>query len=191
MNDRTPPSRPDVEWHLPHRPRSVGRARTLLLEQAYAWHIPDDITETAALLLSELMTNAVEHARVPPGRHIAARCHLRDDTLRIEVSDANSTLPLARPVSPSPDDERGRGLLLVTALADAWDAHPRAYGIGKTVWFELKLPVITWPFPPAQVTKLVHGDTAQPNDSLRRFSEKHAQRSLQPHDLRLESTPLS
>ncbi|MET7901714.1 ATP-binding protein [Streptomyces sp. NPDC005355] len=37
------------------------------------------------------------------------------------------------------EDESGRGLALIAALADEWDAQPRACGIGKTVWFELKI----------------------------------------------------
>jgi anti-sigma regulatory factor (Ser/Thr protein kinase) len=136
---------PTHEWHFqyPRHPRSVGRARSALLAEAHAWRVPDDIAETAVLLLSELMTNACQHARVPPGRDIAARALLRDHTLRVEVSDAGNTLPCPRGTPASPDDERGRGLALVMALADAWDSHPRAHGIGKTVWFELKLiPVV-------------------------------------------------
>ncbi|WP_371527520.1 hypothetical protein OG302_16660 [Streptomyces sp. NBC_01283] len=52
-------------------PRSVGRARSLLSEQARAWKVPDDVADTAVLLLSELMTNAVRHGRVPAGRGLA------------------------------------------------------------------------------------------------------------------------
>ncbi|WP_328537147.1 ATP-binding protein [Streptomyces sp. NBC_00344] len=126
----------DIEWRLPRRPRSVGRARALLAEQARAWKVPDEVSATAVLLLSELMTNAVRHASVPAGREVWARCVLRDcGTLRLEVADACRALPKAQ--HPRTDDESGRGLVLVTALADAWGAQPRAYGIGKAVWFEL------------------------------------------------------
>jgi len=58
--------------------------------------------------------------------------------LRLSVTDANNTLPTPRDASP--DDESGRGLTLVAALADEWDAEPRPGGIGKTVWFELRAP---------------------------------------------------
>lgn len=81
----------DIEWRLPRHPRSVSRARTLLRDQATAWKLPDEVTETAALLLSELMTNAYRHAKVSPGREIWARCSMEADRLRISVSDANDT----------------------------------------------------------------------------------------------------
>ncbi|MEU6082200.1 ATP-binding protein [Streptomyces sp. NPDC047108] len=141
MVDGTPPPPKDIEWRLPRHSRSVGRSRQLLREQARAWKVPDDVTETAVLLLSELMTNARTHARVSPGRELRARCVLRDGVLRVEVSDASDALPAPR--TASPDDEGGRGLALVAALADEWGAHPRACGIGKTVWYALKLPA--WP----------------------------------------------
>lgn len=125
----------DVEWRLPTHPRSVGRARTLLRQQASSWRVPEDTAETAVLLLSELMTNACRHGHAPPGREISARCVLSGSTLRVEVSDAGSGLPRLRHASP--DDESGRGLALVAALAETWGSGPRPYGIGKTVWFEL------------------------------------------------------
>jgi anti-sigma regulatory factor (Ser/Thr protein kinase) len=116
----------------------VGRARTLLREQATSWKLPDEVTETAVLLLSELMTNAYRHAKVSPGREIRARCVLEADRLRVSVTDANDTLPTPREATP--DDESGRGLALVAAPADKWGAEPRPGGIGKTVWFELPAP---------------------------------------------------
>ncbi|MEU4350014.1 ATP-binding protein [Streptomyces sp. NPDC023838] len=137
MESTTSPHTKDVEWRFSRGPRSVGRARVLLAEQARAWKVPDELTETAVLLLSELMTNAVRHGRAPADREVRARCVLGGDIFRVEVVDANATLPCPRPAGP--DDESGRGLALVEALSDAWGANPRPYGIGKTVWFELIL----------------------------------------------------
>ncbi|MCX4819012.1 ATP-binding protein [Streptomyces sp. NBC_01142] len=124
-----------IEWQLPRTPRSVGRARALLAAQARDWKIPDDVADTAVLLLSELMTNACRHARVPAGRAVRAAVSLVGDVLRVEVHDASDALP--QPRSAAPDDESGRGLTLVAALADDWGVGPRPYGIGKVVWFEL------------------------------------------------------
>ncbi|WNM35462.1 ATP-binding protein [Streptomyces sp. Li-HN-5-11] len=55
--------------------------------------------------------------------------------LRVSVTDANDALPTL--CEASPEDESGRGLALVAALADDWGAEPRPGGIGKTVWFEV------------------------------------------------------
>jgi anti-sigma regulatory factor (Ser/Thr protein kinase) len=84
------------------------------------------------LLVSELATNAVLHARSPfqvTVIHQGAR-------LRVEVSDENSRLP-SFSVVPS-DASSGRGLTLVQSLAGAWgvDAHLES---GKTIWFEVAL----------------------------------------------------
>ncbi|MET9516031.1 ATP-binding protein [Streptomyces sp. NPDC002994] len=127
-----------IEWHFPRHPRSVGRARNLLVGQAREWKVPDDAAETATLLLSELMTNALRHAGCAPGREVWVRLVLQQQTvaiLRIEVSDACVVLP--HPRDASPDDETGRGLALVDALAARWGAAPRECGVGKTVWFEV------------------------------------------------------
>ncbi|MGW2131396.1 ATP-binding protein [Streptomyces coelicoflavus] len=131
----------DTEWRLPRHARSIGRARALFREQAASWELPQDVTDTAELLLSELMTNAYRHAKVPSGREIRARCFLTDDRLRITVTDADTTLPKPAPApAPAcPDDESGRGLALVVALADDWGARERVCGIGKEVWFEMSL----------------------------------------------------
>ncbi|MGW4021368.1 ATP-binding protein [Streptomyces sp. NPDC005009] len=125
----------DIEWRLPRHARSVGRARALFREQADSWMLPQDVTDTAELLLSELMTNAYRHAKVPAGREVWARCTLADDRLRITVTDANDTLPT--PSTACLDDESGRGLALVAALAEDWGTQKRECGIGKEVWAEL------------------------------------------------------
>ncbi|MFB7575102.1 ATP-binding protein [Streptomyces sp. NPDC056165] len=135
---RSPTALPqDIEFRFPRDARSVGRARVLLREQATSWKLPEEVTETAVLLLSELMTNAYRHAKAP-GREIRARCVLSEEgRLRISVTDANDTLPTPREASP--EDESGRGLTLVETLANDWGAEPRPGGIGKAVWFELEL----------------------------------------------------
>ncbi|WP_055585050.1 ATP-binding protein [Peterkaempfera griseoplana] len=125
----------DAGWRFPRHPRSPGRARSALLGQAAVWRLPDGPTETAVLLLSELVTNSCRHARVPPGRYIGVRCRVVGGRLRVEVSDADAALPERRRADP--DDESGRGLELLDVLAEAWGAYRRACGIGKTVWFEV------------------------------------------------------
>ncbi|MER7668630.1 ATP-binding protein [Kitasatospora sp. NPDC096128] len=134
-----------VEWMLPRHPRSASRARIRLLRQAFEWQIDVESAEIALLLLSELVTNACHHARGPRDRLIGVRLLLSTPTLlRVEVSDASPALPVPRHAAP--DEESGRGLELVAALAASWGAHPRGEGwIGKSVWFELALPSPAWP----------------------------------------------
>jgi anti-sigma regulatory factor (Ser/Thr protein kinase) len=127
----------DIEWRLPHRARSVGRARLLFREQAGSWALPQEVADTAELLLSELMTNAYRHAKVPAGREIRARAILSEDRLRVLVTDASDALP--SPCLASREEESGRGLALVAALAQEWGAQGREGGVGKVVWFELGL----------------------------------------------------
>ncbi|MFD8096380.1 ATP-binding protein [Streptomyces malaysiensis] len=130
-----PADHPSEHWRLPRHPRSVGRARQRLRQELTAKRISTDMLATAELLLSELVTNAVQHAHVPPGREIQVRYELSDSHLRVEVADASDEQP--EQCAADNDDERGRGLLLVDALATKWGVSPRNI-IGKVVWFELR-----------------------------------------------------
>lgn len=122
-----------MRLRLPRHPRSVGRAREALLGLA---GLSGELGETAALLMSELVTNALRHG-TPPGREIVVTVRRGEGLLRLEVEDAGDALP--RPRTPDPTDECGRGLGLVAALADDWGVAPRQ-GPGKRVWVTLKAP---------------------------------------------------
>ncbi|UDY37482.1 response regulator [Dermatobacter hominis] len=89
----------------------------------------EDLLMTAELLISELVTNAVEHAAAAP----SVTLDLSPDRLRVEVADDDPRG--VEPRSPRPDQAGGRGLGLVDRLADRWgqDATDR----GKVVWFEI------------------------------------------------------
>jgi len=89
---------------------------------------------TIELLLSELATNAINHARSP----FSVVVRYDGQRLRIDVEDSSPLVPLMR--TPSSDDTGGRGLLLVDALAAAWGVTPRPDG--KRVWFELPVPPV-------------------------------------------------
>lgn len=136
----TTPNSPATEatWQLPHTPRSAPHARELLRTQLTDWKIDGEVAETAELLLSELVTNSLRHASTPPGREIGVRFATYDGRLRVEVADANNCWPTPRQASP--EDEGGRGLTLVQALAERWGCCPRRHGIGKATWAELALP---------------------------------------------------
>ncbi|MFE6429246.1 SpoIIE family protein phosphatase [Streptomyces rochei] len=118
-------------WRLARDPAEVGRARAAVREQLHDWGLPH-LADTAELLVSELVTNAVRHARARP---VDLRL-VRADTLLCEVDDDDHDLPALR--GAGPDDETGRGLRVVSALAREWGASRGR--TGKTVWFELTLP---------------------------------------------------
>ncbi|AQA12774.1 ATP-binding protein [Streptomyces malaysiensis] len=116
-------------------PRCVALARADLRKALAGWGLIA-VEEAALLVLSELITNAVRHARVP-GRQIETRYLDQGDKVRIEVHDAADQLPKLR--TPTPESVRGRGLVLVETLADQWGVTPRP-AVGKAVWAVLALP---------------------------------------------------
>ncbi|MEU6505381.1 ATP-binding protein [Streptomyces sp. NPDC046942] len=123
---------PNFSVLLSPTPRGARLARLLATEQLRDWGLPLD---SAAHIVAELAANAVTHGRVP-GRDFRLTLYVVGDTLRIEVTDTRGDRP-PRTQRTSPDDESGRGLLLVTALADRWGVTegPSPH---KTVWAELK-----------------------------------------------------
>lgn len=119
-----------VTTDLPAVPESVPEGRAFLTKALTSW----DCTTTAddaRLLLSEILTNAVQHAQGPLGLHL---CRTATE-LTVEVSDHSPHLP--QPRLAAEDDESGRGLILVRALADTWGVRPTDEG--KTTWFTLAL----------------------------------------------------
>ncbi|MFJ8503081.1 SpoIIE family protein phosphatase [Streptomyces avermitilis] len=118
------------DWTLPREPRSVGRAREYARAQLVAWDL-EPLVDTAELLVSELVTNALRYGE----GEIRLRL-LLDRTLVCEVWDAGLVQPRRRRARDT--DEGGRGLQLVGLLSAGWGSRrtPR----GKTVWFELPLP---------------------------------------------------
>ncbi|SPF02101.1 SpoIIE family protein phosphatase [Streptomyces sp. MA5143a] len=118
------------DWTLPREPRSVGRAREYARGQLLSWDL-EPLVDTAELLVSELVTNALRYGE----GEIRLRL-LLDRTLVCEVWDAGLVQPRRRRARDT--DEGGRGLQLVGLLSAAWGSRrtPR----GKTVWFELPLP---------------------------------------------------
>ncbi|MFD0309072.1 SpoIIE family protein phosphatase [Streptomyces sp. NPDC127119] len=120
-----------AEWRIGHDPREAGRARAAVREQLHAWGL-GSVADTAELLVSELVTNAVRHSHSRP---IDLRL-VRGDTLLCEVDDDDHTLPTL--LSAGRLDEFGRGMRVVSTLAREWGTSRT--GSGKTVWFELTLP---------------------------------------------------
>ncbi|MEU3369548.1 ATP-binding protein [Streptomyces sp. NPDC006660] len=114
--------------------RSVSLARRRTAALVVAWGHPE-LAGDAALLVSELATNALLHGCLCD-RLFRVRLTLGATALRIEVTDPRGE-SAPRPRAAADDEQFGRGLLLVGALADRWGIEPRA--VGKTVYAELAL----------------------------------------------------
>jgi anti-sigma regulatory factor (Ser/Thr protein kinase) len=112
---------------LPPEPSSASRARSLARERLTAY--PEDTQETIALLVTELVTNAILHARTP--MQLTMEAH--PDHVRICVEDGSPERPEVRHYDP--DSVTGRGLALVEQLASSWgiESNPS----GKVVWCEV------------------------------------------------------
>ncbi|MEU1667651.1 ATP-binding protein [Streptomyces sparsogenes] len=134
--ERTNPNERAVTRRWARHPRSVGLARADLRKTLSGWGLAT-VEEVAVLVLSELVTNAVRHARVSPGREIETRYLLQGESVRIEVHDASDEHPKLK--VPSLGETHGRGLVLVEALADRWGVTPRPV-VGKSVWAVLTAP---------------------------------------------------
>ncbi|MCO5992414.1 ATP-binding protein [Actinoallomurus rhizosphaericola] len=126
-------------------PTAAGRARAYTRWALRSWRL-DQTIETAELLVSELVTNAVKATGT-------VTCPIRSDrrdgepsiylclstfaeSLLIEVWDTSDDPPHRR--TASDDDENGRGLLLVQALAKDW-GYESLHSGGKIVWCECLL----------------------------------------------------
>ncbi|MFG3232293.1 PAS domain S-box protein [Streptomyces antibioticus] len=119
-----------VSTALPAVPASVREGRAFLHKALDSWTCAA-VAGDALLLLSETLTNAVQHAEGPLGLHV----HRTATDLTVEVSDRSPQLP--QPRMAGQDEESGRGLILVRALATGWGVRPTDEG--KTTWFTLRL----------------------------------------------------
>ena len=115
---------------LPPTAESATVARWLVTDLLRSSADPDAV-DTAALLTTELVSNAIRHT----GDELSLTVRLEGGMLRVGVSDTSHRRPQL--VQASTRDTSGRGLHLVEALADRWGVDPDGRGLGKTVWFEL------------------------------------------------------
>jgi anti-sigma regulatory factor (Ser/Thr protein kinase) len=116
---------------LPPSGQAPGLARQAARDALAAWQL-EELTETTVLLVSELVTNAIQHASAG-GSAIVLRLETAGGWLRIEVHDADPGEPTPRPLTGL--EESGFGLVLVEAMADKWGVRQTVNG--KAVWAEL------------------------------------------------------
>lgn len=119
-----------AEWSFPAEARVVRGVRRNVRATLQAWGL-GVLADTSELIVSELVTNAVHHARGP----ITVRL-LRGRSLVCEVGDSSFAVPSLR--DPGEGTDGGRGLHLVNWLAYRWGSRP-APG-GKVVWAEQRIP---------------------------------------------------
>lgn len=96
------------------------------------WSVCEDVCDTAALVVTELVTNALVHTA---SSLIVCELHDGEDLVRIAVRDEGCAPGAPRSSRARPEEEHGRGLLLIDALCHAWGAHE--HGPGLLVWAEL------------------------------------------------------
>lgn len=127
--------RSGVETQLPAELESVVAARRLCVDVTAGWGLPDELVQDAALVVSELTTNAILHA----GTQLTVAFRQLGSGLRIEVRDASAHLPVVDAARPEDlllnRSMTGRGLAIVAAVSDRWGADPAPEG--KVTWAEV------------------------------------------------------
>jgi PAS domain S-box-containing protein len=113
---------------FPALPSSVREAR-LMIRDCLVTAGREDLLDTAELLVSEIVTNALVHAGTP----VDVAFSFVDGGLRVEVTDGSPHLPSLRGYGPSAGT--GRGLMLLEEMVDEWGVVPG--DPGKTVWFQI------------------------------------------------------
>ncbi|WP_435801904.1 ATP-binding protein [Streptomyces avermitilis] len=119
-------------FELAAHPGSVAQARRLTRARLTHWQVPEDTCDSAALVVSELVTNAIVHTA---SEHVVCELHDGDELVRIAVRDEGCAPGEPHPSPQRPDEEHGRGLLLIGSLCRAWGALER--GPGLLVWADL------------------------------------------------------
>lgn len=127
----TPTGHPGYSETLPCEAASAEVARRLVRTALTVWGL-DHVAEAGALVVTELVANAVQHARSRSLRVTVARPD--DGRVCVGVMDKSRTLPVLRHAGDTEVD--GRGLALVDALTSRWGTDLKARG--KCVWAELE-----------------------------------------------------
>jgi anti-sigma regulatory factor (Ser/Thr protein kinase) len=117
------------EFRIGPDPRAVLDMRHAVRRVCSDAGLPADACDTAVLLTSETLTNAIVHA----GTSVLLVIRVSPRGVRVEVTDDDSRPPIA--ARPATDATNGRGLQLLDTLATRWGVEHHRHG--KTVWFEI------------------------------------------------------
>jgi hypothetical protein len=127
----------------------VAQARRVTRTQLTGWALCEDTCDTAALVVSELVTNAIVHTA---STQIVCELHDGDDLIRIAVRDEGCAPGEPHPSPQRPEEEHGRGLLLIESLCRSWGAQP--VGLGLLVWADVPRGLLTATAPPEVVVDM-------------------------------------
>ncbi|MEU0004510.1 SpoIIE family protein phosphatase [Streptomyces sp. NPDC006314] len=130
---RVLPAENVADWDVPRDPAAVSGMRLAVSDKLEEWGL-SELGFGMELVLSELITNAIRYGSDPV--HVRL---IHDRTLICEVADGSSTSPHLRYAATT--DEGGRGLFLVSQLAERWGTRYTPHG--KVIWAELAVPDLT------------------------------------------------
>jgi len=126
-----PPSRQVMRLHLAADPYSSVVARRFVASTCELWR-SEEISDDAVAIVSELVSNAVLHART----NSVLRLELRRQLLTVALADGDPTFPVR--CSSPPTEPGGLGLGIIDTLATAWGTNPTSNG-GKIVWATIRI----------------------------------------------------
>jgi len=130
------PCEQSISYRMRPEPVQVSRVREQARQVLPAWGLTEH-ADLAALIISELVTNAIVHGTGP----IEVRLSHEDGSLRVQVHDQGDRRPVRR--HPDSDWEDGRGLALIDGLIEQYGGTRGGLGdsdrIGKTVYVTLPL----------------------------------------------------
>lgn len=121
----------DIVYSLPANTEAPALARRYLRQHGTG--LPQDLLDDAAVVTSEIVTNAVLHGQP----EVTLRLRLDPPSVGVAVHDCGDPSLPGDPHAPKQTDPHGRGLLIAATLATAWGVDT-SDGPGKTVWFELR-----------------------------------------------------
>lgn len=124
----------DATWRLAHRPQAAGTARQITASVLDDWHVDERTTEAALLVVSELVTNAVEHAQPPVALHLHRE--RAGNRVWMGVSDGGPAADEGAWTASCTDDEHGRGLDIVDTLATSHGTRSHPGGTTHWAWLQ-------------------------------------------------------
>lgn len=133
----TPPAGEKRTVRIQWAPAAAPRIRKALVEDLLARELPAEVVDEAEIVVSELVANAIRHAKPLADGAIRIHWKVKNNVVEVEVSDGGGpTVP--RPAPPTTWAPGGRGLRIVRSLAHEWGVIEESHG--RTVWASLGGP---------------------------------------------------